>query len=105
VVPNFVVQAGNPATKTKGADAPEEGTGGSGKTIPFEQSKLPNVRGSLAMALRSPQSDTADSQFFINLKYNNTLDNDYCVFGKVIEGMDVVAKVSKGDVIKSFTPR
>jgi len=54
---------------------------------------LSNVRGTIAMA-RKPQPDTASAQFFINVADNSRLDRPrYCVFGKVIDGMDVVDKI------------
>jgi cyclophilin family peptidyl-prolyl cis-trans isomerase len=60
---------------------------------------LSNLRGTLAMA-RTPDPDSATSQFFINVKDNTFLDRakagdkvGYCVFGRVIEGMDVVDKI------------
>jgi cyclophilin family peptidyl-prolyl cis-trans isomerase len=79
---------------------------------------LSNKRGTLAMA-RFPEPDTATSQFFINVVDNGRLDKamspdgaGYCVFGKVLEGMDVADKIcalelarmqpTKDDVIKSF---
>ena len=103
VEPGFVVQAGDPKTKTEGVDAPGIGQGGSGQNIPFETNDLKNVTGALSMALSERRSDTGDSQFFINMKHNDFLDGDYCVFGKVIQGMDNVPKIQKGDTIKSFT--
>jgi cyclophilin family peptidyl-prolyl cis-trans isomerase len=56
-----------------------------------------NDRGTIAMA-RTPDPDSATAQFFINVKDNPMLDRSganagYCVFGKVIEGMDVVDKI------------
>jgi len=63
--------------------------------------KLTNLRGTIAMA-RTPDPDSASSQFFINVKDNGFLDKansgdgfGYCVFGKVIDGMDVVDKIRK----------
>lgn len=64
--------------------------------------QLPNVRGSLAYA-RTQVVDSATSQFFINLVDNDFLNfrapnpqgYGYCVFGKVVEGMDVVDKIAK----------
>jgi len=97
VVPDFVVQAGNPATKTQGADAQE--SAGGVPPIPFESNKLEHATGTLGIALTAPKSETGTSQFFINLKPNHSLDGDYCVFGKVTAGMDVVNKIEKGDVI------
>lgn len=110
VVPDFVVQAGDPDTKTMSvaevagmSDQQKHalgiGAGGSGTPIPFEVNKLAHVRGSVAMALNSPRSNTGDSQFFINLKDNVGLNEDYCVFGKVVKGMEVVDKIKQGDPI------
>jgi cyclophilin family peptidyl-prolyl cis-trans isomerase len=113
VRPGFMAQAGDPASKKFTAEqlAPltdddyprlELGGGGSGKNIPFETTKRTHEPGTLAMALSGPHSDTADSQFFINLVPNHTLDGDYCVFGRVIKGMDVVKKIRQGDAIASM---
>jgi len=71
--------------------------------IPNEASEeLKNVRGTIAMA-RTPAVDSATSQFFINVTDNPSLDHrdesvrgfGYCVFGKVVEGMDVVDRIRK----------
>jgi len=102
VVPDFVVQAGDPQSRTMSLDDPMMGSGGTGNFVDFETNKLQHVTGAVAMALSSPRSDTANGQFFINLKPNHALDGDYCVFGKVLEGMDVVKKIEKGDVIEQF---
>ena len=88
VEPGFVVQGGDP----KG-----DGTGGSGKTIPLEISpELKHVKGALAMA-RSQNPDSASSQFYITLAETPFLDKNYAVFGKVVQGMDVVEKIKIGD--------
>jgi cyclophilin family peptidyl-prolyl cis-trans isomerase len=90
VVPNFVIQGGDP-TGT--------GSGGSGQSIVWEDSPLNNVRGSVAMARAAGNPDSADSQFFINLKDNPNLDGSssekkYVVFALVTAGMDVVDKIA-----------
>src|SRR5205823_2431574 len=93
VIPNFMVQGGGmtPGMKEKDTKPPikNESTNG-----------LSNERGTVAMA-RTPQPDSATAQFFINHKNNDFLDKaksrdgvGYCVFGKVIEGMDVVDKIT-----------
>ena len=88
VEPGFVVQGGDP----KG-----DGTGGSGKTIPLEISQeLKHIRGALGMA-RSQNPDSASSQFYITLAETPFLDKNYAVFGKVVQGMDVVEKIKVGD--------
>ncbi|MDH7597112.1 MAG: peptidylprolyl isomerase [Methanothrix sp.] len=83
VIAGFMVQTGDP-TGT--------GYGGPGYTIPDEFSRHNrNDRGTVAMANAGP--NTGGSQFFINLVNNNYLDRMHPVFGKVVEGMDVVDKI------------
>jgi len=87
VIDEFMIQGGDP-----------EGTGmgGPGYTIKdeFTNSDLDkNNRGTISMANAGP--DTGGSQFFINLVNNNYLDGKHPVFGKVIEGMDVVDNIAK----------
>ncbi len=92
-VEDWVVQGGDP----KG-----DGSGGPGWTIPLEVSlKLKNLRGTVAMA-RSDAPDTAGSQFYILKKDASWLDGNYAVFGKVLEGLEVVDKIEKGDKIISI---
>lgn len=83
VIAGFMVQTGDP-TGT--------GYGGPGYTIPDEFSRHNrNDRGTVAMANAGP--NTGGSQFFINLVNNNYLDRMHPVFGKVVEGMDVVDRI------------
>lgn len=92
VIKTFMIQGGGmtPDMKEKPTRAP----------IPLEsRNGLSNVRGTLAMA-RTSIPDSATAQFFINVKDNNFLDsaqspdgNGYAVFGKVVQGMDVVDKI------------
>ena len=94
VMPGFVIQGGDP----KG-----DGTGGSGKTIPLEINKtLTHKKGAVAMA-RSQNPDSASSQFYITLEDAKQLDNSYAIFGQVIEGQDVVEKITKGDKMIKVT--
>lgn len=103
---NFVVQGGDPNSKKfSKADianntAENLGVAGSGTMVPLEK-KLPHLQYSIGLA-RSTVPDSGDSQFFINLKDNANLDSGYCAFGRVVEGQDLVAKIQKGDAIKSF---
>jgi cyclophilin family peptidyl-prolyl cis-trans isomerase len=94
VIPNFMVQGGGfkPGLKEKKTKDPIENESSNG---------LKNERGTLAMA-RTSEPNSATAQFYINLKDNDFLDKEnardkvgYCVFGKVIEGMDVVDKIAK----------
>lgn len=90
-VPGFVIQGGDP----KG-----DGTGGSGKNIKLEINKdLKHELGAVAMA-RSSDPDSASSQFYITLAETTNLDGQYAVFGKVIEGVDVVLLLRQKDTMK-----
>lgn len=77
----------------QGGDASVKGI--SVPTIPDElPNKHSNARGSVAMA-KTSLPDSATSQFYINLKDNTDLDSNYSVFGRVIEGMDVVDSIGE----------
>jgi len=125
VIPGFVAQGGDPKGKdpnyrgqlgTNGFIDPDTG---SERRIPLEikldgddeptysKAKLPGSkvvlkhdRGAVAMA-RSGMPDSASSQFYIAFEDLPSLDGDYAVFGKVVEGMDVVDKIKQGDRIES----
>ena len=73
------------------------GTGGSDlPDLKEEFSNIPHVKGTLSMA-RSQDPNSANSQFFICFKESSFLDRQYTVFGKVIEGMELVDKIKRGD--------
>lgn len=93
VVPNFVVQAGDP-TGT--------GAGGSGVKLKAEFNSHKHVPGILSMA-RTSDPNSADSQFFMMIGTAPHLDGQYTVFGKVVEGYEHVQKIQQGDKIASFT--
>jgi peptidylprolyl isomerase len=87
IINGFMLQGGDP-TGT--------GMGGPGYSIKDEFTKTEtdkNNRGTIAMANSGPNS--GGSQFFINLVNNNFLDGKHPVFGKVVEGMDIVDKIAK----------
>ena len=95
VIEDFMIQGGDP----RGT-----GTGGPGYVIKDEfthKGGNNNKRGTISMANSGP--NTGGSQFFINLVNNNFLDGKHPVFGKVIEGMDVVDKI--GSVEKDSSDR
>ncbi len=87
VIGGFMAQTGDP----KG-----NGTGGSGVKIPAEFTPEPQGRGTVAMA-RSRSPDSADSQFFIVFARSRWLDGKYTVWGKVVEGMQYVDNIKRGD--------
>lgn len=91
VIPGFVIQGGGftEDMKKKPTRPPVKNEAGNG---------LKNERGTLSMA-RTQETDSATSQFFINLSDNTALDHGtrgfgYAVFGKVIEGMDIIDKIA-----------
>jgi peptidylprolyl isomerase len=85
VINGFMIQGGDP-TGT--------GRGGPGYVIKDEfTNKNRNDRGTISMANAGP--NTGGSQFFINLVNNNFLDGKHPVFGKVVDGMDVIDKIAK----------
>ena len=73
------------------------GTGGSNlPDLKAEFNNMPHLRGTLSMA-RSSDPDSANSQFFICFDAAPHLDRNYTVFGKVIEGMEFVDQIKRGD--------
>lgn len=91
VIEGFMVQGGDPLSKND-ADKARWGTGDPGYKIKDEfGAGLSNVRGTIAMANAGP--NTGGSQFFINVADNTFLDGKHPVFGKVVEGMDVVDEI------------
>lgn len=94
VIGGFMIQGGDP-TGT--------GRGGPGYTIKDEFTpENRNDRGTISMANAGP--NTGGSQFFINLVNNNFLDDRHPVFGRVIDGMDIVDKIAKTKTDRSDRP-
>lgn len=91
VVPNFVVQGGDPRG---------DGNGGPGYQIRCEINEVPYRRGAVGMALSG--KDTGGSQWFVTHAPQPHLDGGYTVFGNVIAGMEVVDRIVRGDMITSI---
>ena len=99
VIDGFMAQTGDVANGNmeKDFDIRRAGTGGSDlPDVPAEFSKLPHDRGTLGAA-RSANPNSANSQFFINFKDNHFLNGQYTVYGRVIEGMEHVDAIAKGE--------
>lgn len=90
---NFVVQGGDPNGN---------GTGGSGQKLKAEFNRRRHQEGTLAMA-RAMDPDSADSQFYITFGPQPHLDDNYTVFGQVIEGMDAVRQIKPGDAMEKVS--
>ena len=101
VIPDFVVQGGDPYSKGGEHAKGPVGTGGPGYTIPDELQGNPHkhLEGALSMAHAGP--NTGGSQFFIVLSEASTrhLNGVHTVFGRVTEGMDVVKQIRGNDVM------
>ena len=100
VIDGFMAQTGDVKfgnSESTDFDLRRAGTGGSDlPDLNQEFSDLPHDRGTLSMA-RSSDPNSANSQFFICFKPAPFLDRQYTVFGKVVEGMDIVDKIKRGD--------
>jgi len=90
VIPGFMVQGGDPNTKS--GNPATWGTGGADKNVKAEFNSVSHKRGIVSMA-RSGHPDSASSQFFIVVKSSPFLDNQYTVFGEVTKGMDVADQI------------
>ena len=90
VIPGFMIQGGDPNSKSD--DRSTHGTGDPGYMIKAEFNDTPHDRGILSMA-RSSDPDSAGSQFFIVVEDSHFLDNKYTAFGRVIKGMKVADKI------------
>ncbi|HSM13334.1 MAG TPA: peptidylprolyl isomerase, partial [Thermoanaerobaculia bacterium] len=86
VVPDFVVQGGDPRG---------DGWGGPGYSLRDEINRLRFERGALGMALSGP--DTGGSQFFLTLSPQPHLDGGFTVFGRLVEGFEVLDRIRQGD--------
>jgi len=96
VIPDFVIQGGDPLGN---------GTGGSGTPIPdeFNNGLKHDKAGVVAMA-NSGRPSSQDSQFYITLAPLSFLDGKYTIFGQVLEGMDIVKKISLVERNKADKP-
>ena len=100
VIDGFMAQTGdveNGNLSSEDYNLKLAGTGGSSlPNLKQEFSDLPHDRGTLSMA-RSQDPNSANSQFFICFKASPFLDRQYTVFGKVIDGMELVDKIKRGE--------
>jgi len=94
VIPEFVVQGGDPSGN---------GTGGPGYSIKCETEGNPHKhnRGALSMAHRG--KDTGGSQFFLVLEPQPHLDGVHTVFGQIIDGYDIMDLIEQGDLMENVT--
>jgi peptidyl-prolyl cis-trans isomerase B (cyclophilin B) len=103
VIPDFVIQGGDPYSKGGEHAKGPVGTGGPGYKIPDELIGNPRKHDEGALSMAHAGANTGGSQFFIVLSEKNTrhLNGVHTVFGKVVEGMDVVKQIQANDVMNS----
>ena len=94
VIPGFMIQGGDPNTKS--SNRRSWGTGGPGYTVKAEFNSISHVRGIVSMA-RANDPDSAGSQFFIVVKDSKFLDGKYTIFGKVVSGIEFVDSIKRGE--------
>jgi len=103
VIPDFVVQGGDPKSRDLAVGHREIGTGGPGWTIPCETVGNPHKHKPGALSMAHAGKNTGGSQFFIVLNEANTrhLNGVHTVFGQVTDGMDVVNSIAGNDVMNT----
>ena len=99
VLPDFVVQGGDPLSRDLPAGHPRIGTGGPGYTIKCETAGNPRTHEVGALSMAHAGKDTGGSQFFMVLSEKNTrhLNGVHTVFGKITAGLDVMQKIKPHD--------
>ena len=95
VIPGFMIQGGD--SLSRNLDPRDDGKGGPGYTIEDEFTGYPHVRGTVSMA-NTGYPDSGGSQFFIVHEDANHLDGAYSVFGRVVEGMEVVDAITELEI-------
>jgi peptidyl-prolyl cis-trans isomerase B (cyclophilin B) len=103
VIPDFVVQGGDPLSRDLPAGDSRIGTGGPGYRIKCETAGNPRKHEVGALSMAHAGKDTGGSQFFMVLSESNTrhLNGVHTVFGKITSGIDVMKKIEKNDVMNS----
>ena len=103
VIADFVVQGGDPLSRDLPDGDRRIGTGGPGYTIKCETKGNPHTHEVGALSMAHAGKDTGGSQFFMVLNEDNTrhLNGVHTVFGKITNGLDVMKKIQRNDVMNS----
>src|SRR3954467_12502306 len=103
VIPDFVVQGGDPHSRDLPDGDRRIGTGGPGYHIKCETAGNPHKHEVGALSMAHAGKDTGGSQFFMVLSEANTrhLNGVHTVFGQIVQGLDAMKKIRKDDVMKS----
>ncbi len=95
----YLVQTGDPNSRSGDLS----GKGGSGARVAYEETGFNNDAGAVGLAHDVSDKNAGDSQFYMLLERASFLNNNYTVFGRVVEGMDVLQKIQRGDKIVSIS--
>ncbi|MCH8274610.1 MAG: peptidylprolyl isomerase [Armatimonadetes bacterium] len=98
----FIMEAGDPLTKTLPLNDARIGTGGSGKKVPFEKNSVRFLNGTVGLSRDVRDKDSGDSRFFICTGDQPFLDGKYVAFGRVVKGLALLPKIKLGDRITSI---
>jgi len=103
VIPEFVIQGGDPLSRDLPEGDRRVGTGGPGYKIPCETAGNPHQHNVGALSMAHAGRDTGGSQFFVVLSEGNTrhLNGVHTVFGQVTDGLDVITQIVPNDVMLS----
>jgi peptidyl-prolyl cis-trans isomerase B (cyclophilin B) len=103
VIPEFVIQGGDPLSRDLPEGDRRVGTGGPGYKIPCETAGNPHKHLVGALSMAHAGRDTGGSQFFVVLSEGNTrhLNGVHTVFGQVKDGLDVITQIAPNDVMLS----
>ena len=101
VIPDFVVQGGDPTTRDLPDNDPRAGRGGPGYTIKCETAGNPHTHKVGALSMAHAGTNTGGSQFFMVLSESNTrhLNGKHTVFGQITQGLDVMQQIRPNDVM------
>ena len=103
VIPDFVVQGGDPLSRDLPAGSPRIGTGGPGYQIKCETKGNPRTHEVGALSMAHAGKDTGGSQFFMVLNDRNCahLNGVHTVFGKIVKGLDAMKQIKQNDVMNT----
>lgn len=96
IIADGIIQGGDPNSRND--DPASWGTGGPDTKVPNEKSGLVHAAGALAAAKQSGQVDSSGSQFYITASAQHQYDNNYVVYGTVLEGLDIVEAISNAEL-------
>jgi len=102
VIPRYLIQTGDPASRDE--DLRNDGAGGPGWSLPSEPTSRTHLRGTVSMAWRDDDPGSAGSQWFVVLSDLPSLDGRATPIGEVVEGMEIVDRISQAPTHRNRNP-